>query len=127
MIVSIVIVLPVTHIITFALIGETIFSGEGPPPLRFNDRSGDSGDSGEGRLQSACHSTDVDIDNNNHNFVKNNVNISQNEGLQEPQALPQEPSLPSPSAAELSEEEKAKLRARYDASRARINKELKRI
>ena len=44
MIVSIVIVLPVTHIITFALIGETIFSGEGPPPppLRFDDRSGGS-------------------------------------------------------------------------------------
>ena len=43
MIVSIVIVLPVTHIITFALIGETIFSGEGPPPLRFGDRSGGGG------------------------------------------------------------------------------------
>src|SRR5918996_4374263 len=43
MIVSIVIVLPVTHIITFALIGETIFSGEGPPPLRFDDRSGGGG------------------------------------------------------------------------------------
>lgn len=42
MIVSIVIVLPVTHIITFALIGETIFSGEGPPP-RFDDRSGGDG------------------------------------------------------------------------------------
>ncbi len=42
MIVSIVIVLPVTHIITFALIGETIFSGEGPPP-RFDDRSGGGG------------------------------------------------------------------------------------
>jgi hypothetical protein len=42
MIVSIVIVLPVTHIITFALIGETIFSGEGPPP-RFDDRSDRSG------------------------------------------------------------------------------------
>ncbi|MCY1155192.1 MAG: hypothetical protein MOP49_503 [Nitrososphaera sp.] len=48
MIVSIVIVLPVTHIITFALIGETIFSGEGPPPLRFGDRSGDSGAGGGG-------------------------------------------------------------------------------
>jgi hypothetical protein len=46
MIVSIVIVLPVTHIITFALIGETIFSGEGPPPLRFGDRSRDSGAGG---------------------------------------------------------------------------------
>ena len=43
MIVSIVIVLPVTHIITFALIGETIFSGEGPPPLRFDDRSAGGG------------------------------------------------------------------------------------
>jgi hypothetical protein len=42
MIVSIVVVLPVTHIITFALIGETIFSGEGPPP-RFDDRSGADG------------------------------------------------------------------------------------
>ena len=48
MIVSIVIVLPLTHIITFALIGETIFSGEGPPPLRFGDRSGDSGAGGGG-------------------------------------------------------------------------------
>lgn len=48
MIVSIVIVFPVTHIITFALIGETIFSGEGPPPLRFGDRSGDSGAGGGG-------------------------------------------------------------------------------
>ncbi|MDQ3968582.1 MAG: hypothetical protein M3275_09330 [Thermoproteota archaeon] len=46
MIVSIVIVLPVTHIITFALIGETIFDdgGEGPPPPRFDDdRSGGGG------------------------------------------------------------------------------------
>jgi hypothetical protein len=43
MIVSIVVVLPVTHIITFALIGETIFDdSEGPP--RF-DRSG-GGDGG---------------------------------------------------------------------------------
>lgn len=40
MIISIVIVLPVTHIITFALIGETIFeNGEGPPQQQF-DRSG---------------------------------------------------------------------------------------
>lgn len=46
MIVSIVIVLPITHIITFALIGETIFSGEGPPPLRFDDRSGGGGGGG---------------------------------------------------------------------------------
>ena len=41
MIVSIIVVLPVTHIITFALIGgETIFDrdGGGPPP-RFDDRS----------------------------------------------------------------------------------------
>ena len=40
MIVSIVIVLPVTHIITFAVIGETVFDddGEGGPP--FDDRSG---------------------------------------------------------------------------------------
>jgi hypothetical protein len=47
MIVSIVIVLPVTHIITFALIGETIFSGEGPPP-RFDDRSDGGGGGGGG-------------------------------------------------------------------------------
>ncbi len=42
MIVSIVIVLPVTHIITFAVIGETVFDddgGEGGPP--FGNRSGD--------------------------------------------------------------------------------------
>jgi hypothetical protein len=40
MIVSIVVVLPVTHIITFAVIGETVFDdGEGGPP--FDDRSGD--------------------------------------------------------------------------------------
>ncbi|HEX2472117.1 MAG TPA: hypothetical protein VHJ59_05155 [Nitrososphaera sp.] len=45
MIVSIVIVLPVTHIITFALIGETVFSGEGLPP-RFDDRSGGGGGGG---------------------------------------------------------------------------------
>jgi hypothetical protein len=40
MIVSIVIVLPVTHIITFAVIGETVFDddGQGGPP--FDDRSG---------------------------------------------------------------------------------------
>jgi hypothetical protein len=44
MIVSIVIVLPVTHIITFALIGETVFDGDGggPPPW-FDDRSGGGG------------------------------------------------------------------------------------
>jgi hypothetical protein len=44
MIVSIVIVLPVTHIITFAVIGgETVFDddGQGGPP--FDDRSGGSG------------------------------------------------------------------------------------
>jgi hypothetical protein len=43
MIVSIVIVLPVTHIITFALIGETVFDddGQGGPP--FDDRSGGGG------------------------------------------------------------------------------------
>jgi hypothetical protein len=42
MIVSIVIVLPVTHLITFALIGETVFDeGEGPPP--WFDRSGGGG------------------------------------------------------------------------------------
>jgi hypothetical protein len=47
MIVSIVIVLPVTHIITFALIGETVFDDGGQgPPLRFNDRSG--GGDGDG-------------------------------------------------------------------------------
>jgi hypothetical protein len=41
MIVSIVVVLPVTHIITFAVIGETVFDddGQGGPP--FDDRSGD--------------------------------------------------------------------------------------
>jgi hypothetical protein len=44
MIVSIVIVLPVTHIITFALIGETVFDGDGGgPPPRFDDRSGGGG------------------------------------------------------------------------------------
>jgi hypothetical protein len=42
MIVSIVVVLPVTHVITFALIGETIFdNGEGGPP--FDDRSSGDG------------------------------------------------------------------------------------
>jgi hypothetical protein len=47
MIVSIVIVLPVTHIITFALIGETIFDGGGEgPPLRFDDRSDGGGGGG---------------------------------------------------------------------------------
>jgi hypothetical protein len=45
MIVSIVVVLPVTHIITFAVIGETVFderSGTGgrPGPPWLNDRSG---------------------------------------------------------------------------------------
>ncbi len=48
MIISIVIVLPVTHVITFALIGETIFDddggGGGPPgPPWFDDRSGGGG------------------------------------------------------------------------------------
>jgi hypothetical protein len=43
MIVSIVIVLPVTHIITFALIGETVFDddGQGGPP--FGNRSDGGG------------------------------------------------------------------------------------
>jgi hypothetical protein len=47
MIVSIIVVLPVTHIITFALIGETAFNagdGGGPPPW-FDDRS-DGGSGG---------------------------------------------------------------------------------
>lgn len=43
MIVSIVIVLPVTHIITFALIGDTIFENGGGPPPWFDDRSGGGG------------------------------------------------------------------------------------
>jgi hypothetical protein len=45
MIVSIIVVLPVTHIITFALIGETAFNdgdGGGPPPW-FDDRSDGGG------------------------------------------------------------------------------------
>ena len=47
MIVSIVVVLPVTHIITFAVIGETVFderngSGGSPGPPWLNDRSGGS-------------------------------------------------------------------------------------
>ena len=49
MIVSIVIVLPVTHIITFALIGgETVFdNGDGGgPPLPFDDRSSGGGGGG---------------------------------------------------------------------------------
>jgi hypothetical protein len=51
MIVSIIIVLPATHIITFALIGETIFDdGQGPP--RF-DRSGGSPDSSAFRIVQA--------------------------------------------------------------------------
>ncbi len=43
MIISIVVVLPVTHIITFTLIGDTVFqgSGEGRPP--WLDRSGGGG------------------------------------------------------------------------------------
>jgi len=43
MIISIVVVLPVTHIITFTLIGDTVFqgSGEGRPP--WFDRSGGGG------------------------------------------------------------------------------------
>ena len=41
MIVSIVVILPVTHIITFALIGETVFDGGGQgPPWFDDDRSG---------------------------------------------------------------------------------------
>jgi len=35
MIVSFVVIVPATHIITFALIGETIFDGGGPPFDRF--------------------------------------------------------------------------------------------
>ena len=47
MIVSIVVVLPVTHIITFAVIGETVFDdrngiGGRPGPPWLNDRSGGS-------------------------------------------------------------------------------------
>jgi hypothetical protein len=38
MIVSIIVVVPITHIITVALIGDTIFSGGGPP--RFGGPSG---------------------------------------------------------------------------------------
>jgi hypothetical protein len=52
MIVSIIIVLPATHIITFALIGETIFDDDGQGPLRF-DRSGGSPDSSAFRIVQA--------------------------------------------------------------------------
>jgi Na+-driven multidrug efflux pump len=53
MIVSIIIVLPVTHIITFALIGETIFDDGGQGPPRFDDRSGGPPDSPAFRIVQA--------------------------------------------------------------------------
>jgi hypothetical protein len=52
MIASIIIVLPATHIITFALIGETIFDDDGQGPPRF-DRSGGSPDSSAFRIVQA--------------------------------------------------------------------------
>ena len=59
MIISIVVVLPVTHIITFALIGETVFderSGTGgrPGPPWLSDRSGGSVAGGGGPPDSAA-------------------------------------------------------------------------
>jgi hypothetical protein len=53
MIVYIIIVLPATHIITFALIGETIFDDDGQGPPRFDLSGGGPPDSSAFRIVQA--------------------------------------------------------------------------
>jgi hypothetical protein len=95
----------------------------------------DTTDTTDTILKEARASKSIENLENSQDTDKHSVNISQNEGLEGNQAsfrmpsVSSEPSVPSalPSPSELSEEEKAEARAKYDASRSKINRELKRI
>jgi hypothetical protein len=88
----------------------------------------DTTDSTDTILKEARSSKNTENLEDSQNTTREDVNISQNEGLEDTQAPFRMPSVsslssvPSGSPSKLSEEQKAKLRAKYDAARKGINR-----